>query len=348
LFSELPKLFDRNFLVGYVIPAVLFLTATTILLNLYGLTYLTLWMTSTSDPLVGTAIAVVIAWFSAILLAALNRQVYQLMEGYGHRNPFSCWSRIRKEPQKQHFNTLTGEITGLLNKYKEHPDEFDQSCRDRLDDLRLKLAERFPDDVNFVLPTAFGNVIRAFEVYSRVMYGFEAIEGWNRLKTIIPDNYLQLIDAAKAETDLWMNIWLLSLIFIVEYVVFAGIARHVVSHFPILWVVPVALGIAWLACNWATHAAIEWGDLVKSSFDVYLSQLRSALGFKGEYTREQQNTFWDEFSRAIRYRLPERMDELYKIESMPKEQTSPLSNILEREKNKNTLFHKIREKIINS
>jgi hypothetical protein len=62
------------------------------------------------------------------------------------------------------------------------------------------------------LPTRFGNAIRSFEVYSRIIYGLEAIDGWPRLLAVIPADYRQAIDDAKAQVDFWVNIWMGSLL----------------------------------------------------------------------------------------------------------------------------------------
>ena len=64
-----------------------------------------------------------------------------------------------------------------------------------------------------LLPTSFGNIIRVIEIYPRVMYGFESIEGWARLLAVIPTDYRNLINAAKSDIDFWINIFFLALFF---------------------------------------------------------------------------------------------------------------------------------------
>src|SRR5712692_4078105 len=80
------------------------------------------------------------------------------------------------------------------------------------------LAERFPPEEDQLLPTAFGNTIKAFETYPDVMYGFDAIEGWTRLLAVIPKDYRELIETTKAETDFWVNLWFISLLILCECV----------------------------------------------------------------------------------------------------------------------------------
>ena len=50
---------------------------------------------------------------------------------------------------------------------------------------RLRYAvENFPDDIEWVLPTRLDNLIRAFEVYPRVVYGLDSIPAWPRLQAV--------------------------------------------------------------------------------------------------------------------------------------------------------------------
>ena len=77
---------------------------------------------------------------------------------------------------------------------------------------------QFPDEEAWLLPTSFGNTIRAFEVYPRVMYGLDAIPGWLRILAVIPKDYRESVDNAKAQVDFWLNLWFLSILMIFEYV----------------------------------------------------------------------------------------------------------------------------------
>jgi len=65
--------------------------------------------------------------------------------------------------------------------------------------------------------TSFGNAVRAFEDYPRVLYGFESINGWSRLNAVIPKSYQDILGNKRAMTDFWVNVWFVSLLTIVEY-----------------------------------------------------------------------------------------------------------------------------------
>jgi hypothetical protein len=171
----------------------------------------------------------------------------------------------------------------------------------RIDELAQNLVERFPEDKADVLPTAFGNTIRAFEVYPKVMYGIDAIPGWLRLQTVIPKDYRALIDEAKALTDFWVNLWIGSYLIIFIWIVLVVLQRE----FKMVWLPPVIVVLAYLISKRARSAAVGWGELVKAAFDVFLPRLRSKLEHPDQTDSSQAHSQWESFSQAMIYRVPE-------------------------------------------
>ena len=166
-----------------------------------------------------------------------------------------------------------------------------------------KAAVRFPDDERWLLPTSFGNTVRAFEVYSRIMYGMDAIVGWNRLLAVVPVDYRSLIDDAKTYVDFWANVWFFGIVVFMEYV---ALAWHTHQR-PLLWIPFIALLASTVAFFRAQTSAIEWGDFVKSAFDTYLVDLRKKLAFPLPKNRDEEKDMWLAFSRSVLYINPDRM-----------------------------------------
>jgi hypothetical protein len=168
------------------------------------------------------------------------------------------------------------------------------------------LATYFPDDEKWVLPTALGNTIRAFEVYPRVMYGLEAIDGWERLLGVVPTDYRVQINAAKTQMDFWVNLWLLALLFLPEYAAFAIYGEGL----RVPWAPLAAVVVAFFAAWRAKSAAVQWGDLVKASFDLFLPELWTKLGFAPAEDAKKERETWENFSWAACYQdrryLPKR------------------------------------------
>jgi hypothetical protein len=304
VFGELPKLFDRDFAIGYFLPLMAFFAAGFGMAAAFGLDSLFGSVTS-QNPIISTTIVALLAWLAGIILLALNRDIYRLFEGYGAVNPFRLLRRFevkRYRALESCINELTVQQRTLTTAGQSIPAD-DLFKRGR---LMRQMAEEFPDQEHWVLPTAFGNTLRAFEVYPRVMYGLESIEGWNRLQLVIPKDFRQLVDAAKAQTDCWVNVTLLSLALLPAYVA----AVLYTGRVEVAWYPMIALIVAWLSLSRARSSAVEWGELVKSAFDVYLGDLRTKSALPAGATRLEEREVWTAFSQAIIFRrsksLPER------------------------------------------
>jgi len=210
LFSELPKLFDRNFALGYFLPSILYLLATLYLLDKFNLIPNVINQLQI-DLLTGTSVIGLISWLISILLLGANRSIYRLLKGYGKINPLKLFLSI----EKWKYERAVRELENLDDKYwdfQEKGKDIPVEIRIRRNRAMQSLAEKFPDGIEWLLPTPFGNIIRAFEVYPRIVYGIEAIQGWNRLLAVIPKDYQDLIDNAKAQVDFWVNLGVLSVL----------------------------------------------------------------------------------------------------------------------------------------
>ncbi len=296
MFSELPKLFDRNFALGYFLPSTLYLLATLYLLDKFNLIS-NVTNQLQMDLLTGTSAIGLTSWLISILLLGTNRSIYRLLEGYGKINPLKLFLGIEKWKYKRALR----ELENLDDKYRnfqEKDEPIPVEVRIKRNRTMQLLAEKFPDGIEWLLPTPFGNVIRAFEVYPRVVYGIEAIQGWNRLLAVIPKDYQDLIDNAKAQVDFWVNLGVLSVLSLFEFLtlsVFLG--KSMAPEF----IIPASI-LVFISASRAEGTAILWGELVKSSFDVFLPKLKKELDLS--MSQENERNLWTQFSQAIIYRLP--------------------------------------------
>lgn len=308
MFSELPKLFERNFAMAFFLPVAIFIGASLLLLDQYQLTQIL--PTLNFDTLVGATILGLFSWLGGILLLVTNRDMYRLMEGYGKFNPVKLVGRF----QKNRFRKLNEKLDKLNDEYRELGNDFPFDKRAERNKIMKELAEHFPDDERWLLPTAFGNTLRAFETFPRVMYGFEAIDGWSRILAVVPEEYRILIDNAKTQVDFWVNMGFVSALLLVEYL---GITYYQGSFEAIWLLVLIALALL-IAPYRARRVAVEWGDLVKAVFDLYRFDLLDALGIERPASREEERVIWTKVSQAIVYRLPSTLPDLKKPQK-PKE-----------------------------
>lgn len=307
MFSKLTELFARNFVTGYYLPVLAFIIATLALARLFGIPVpITFEIHSSSDvdTLIEVTLLGVIAWVISIALLAINREILRFMEGYWPPpTSFPLFGHL----ERQRYHTLCQKIDRLDEEFRTAGAAFPVGKQTQRNKLLRERAEQFPDDERWLLPTAFGNTIRAVEVYSRVMYGLDAIVGWNRLLAVISKEYAVQVDDAKALMDFWVNLWFLSLVVLAEYL---GLVLYT-RQFNTLFIPLVIVGLALFACVRARSTAIEWGDLVKSSFDVFLPSLCKKLGFAKPTTIEEERSLWQMFSQAVIYSNPDMMPDRY-------------------------------------
>jgi hypothetical protein len=303
MFGELPKLFDRNFAMAYFLPVVIFIGMVYEIDNRFGQSVGFL-ASLQSNLIIGSTLFGVISWLGGILLLVTNRGLFRFLEGYGKWNPLNLFTKF----EKNKYLKLLAELKTLNDEFRKSQDKFPPEKRARRRQLMIEQSIRFPDREGLILPTPFGNTLRAFEVYPRVMYGIESIDGWSRILAVIPKDYRELMDNAKTQVDLWVNIGFLSSLLILEYL---GMAIFV-KTLPAWWMLILFVLVAGISPIFAQGAAIEWGDYIKAAFDVFGPKLREALGFDLPKDRKEEINQWTSFSQAIVFRLPEHIPELKK------------------------------------
>lgn len=311
MFGELPKLFDRNFAMAYFLPMVVFIGIVAEIIRRF-IPGTNIVADLEASLIVGATLLVVTAWLGGILLLVTNRGLYRFLEGYGRWNPLKLLLGLEKKSYKK----LVDEIAILDDQYLaclEAKQEFPQEARAKRNKAMEQLAERFPEEESLLLPTPFGNTLRAFEGYPKVMYGMDSIQGWSRLLAVIPKDYRDLMDNAKAQVDFWINVGFLSFLLLLEYVGLAVYHRSVGDW----WLALIILLTVIISPYFARNSAVEWGDFVKGAFDVFAPKLREALGIPMPKDREEEKEQWTAFSQAIIYRLPERVPEFKQEEEEP-------------------------------
>jgi hypothetical protein len=302
MWSELPKFFGRSFAIGYFLPSTAILLVFSWIFFIFGYGDEVRQFMSKNNEWVGVALSIFILWIGGIILMALNREIIRFFEGYGEGwNPL----RVLVGRKRRSFAGLSSEIDKLRQERKAASNW--PSERLALYGKKLReYAENYPDNIDNVLPTCFGNQIRAFEVYPRVIYGLDAIPGWSRLLAVIPADYRQTIDDSKAQVDFWVNVLLGSWLTLFLYGALAFV--HRVAPQP--WLPAVALIVAWFGSYGARQAAGEWGSLVMSAFDLFRADLCKKLGLKMPASIHEEREMWVLMSRVMIYRSKEASDRL--------------------------------------
>ena len=208
MLSTLPKLIDKAFLVGFVVPLILFVACMAVAFP--DVPQITAISDAMGEGLEKAAYVGAIVWFGAVLLMIVNSLLYQILEGY--RWPTSHFATWRKKNEQQ-CARLTGQIDDLNRRGLREGESFPDYLSDYLDQLRIDRNKRFPSSADQILPTRFGNAIRAFEDYPRQVYGADSIPLWLHLSTVIPNDYQSIVEDARSQVDCLLNCFYLSICF---------------------------------------------------------------------------------------------------------------------------------------
>jgi hypothetical protein len=297
MFGKLPDLFGKAFAIGFFLPAAVIAAGAAGILAVYG-DFDAIQGFVQEDKTLGSTVALAGIWLLSIVLMALNNGLIRLLEGYGRANPF----RVVGKLQRRRYDALTREVRDIEATLRAAPD---LAATERMTARRAvilrRLAVEFPDAAEHLLPTRLGNIIRAFEVYPRVIYRLEGIQGWSRLVGIIPAEYQAAVDEAKAQMDFWLNLFVGGMLLILLH--FAWAWRH--GFFGPCWIPLVCLAVSLTAYILIHGAAIAWGSLVTSAFDLYRGELCKKLGFTMPLTIEHERVMWTAVSQVAVYRSAE-------------------------------------------
>ena len=165
MLASLPKLADRNFIIGFLVPTLLASFAFFGLFSDVG---------GVQNLIVGEkkwedlTVFVLVVWVAALLLMLLNYLFYRMAEGY--TAPLA-WIGTERAAAKR--DRLSKRRSELIEREKDPKrSAFERKLiSSQIDDIDLILMHHYPPKQFSTLPTRFGNVIRAFEFYSYVVYG---------------------------------------------------------------------------------------------------------------------------------------------------------------------------------
>ena len=300
MFSSFPNLFDKNFAIGFLLPVIVGLCALAWLCP--GLTVLApLRVVSASEKVVGdlTYLAL-LAYGLAILLMTTNTLQYRLVEGY---LPPVAWLVGGHRRHAHARNALQSEYDTLIARWEVEKLAFPAADEARANDLKRTLMTDYPPIRLHVLPTRFGNVIRAFEAYPLDTYGVDATPAWPRLASVVSKDFACEIEDARAQVNVFLN-----LLFILPVVV-AVAAWRTASDLhagPWKWgpdpvIGLVALILMWPVYEMAVSEAKAWGEVVKAAFDTFLPALAKQLGYKGPTSEADRAAFWRQINARLVY-----------------------------------------------
>jgi hypothetical protein len=213
-------------------------------------------------PIVQVLVGLLLVAVSAIVVQRLELNVLRFLEGYwvSWLRPLRKWlihrQAVHGDKAEQRFQTLAGKGLASLT-----ADELDEYARL---DWQLKQTPVKPDRL---MPTQLGNILRAAELRSLEKYGLESIICFPRLWLLLPNEVKTELTEARGRLNAMVRIWVWSVLFL-GWGIWAW------------WAIPIGIIAAFVSHRWILDAAVIYGDLVESAFDLYRTSLYKSLRWK--------------------------------------------------------------------
>jgi hypothetical protein len=238
-------------------------------------------------------------------LRYLNFPLIRLIEGYPMRNTLLGrgmirWHQARRDRLEEQRKHLDG-----LRKKASH-ERIVAEAKAELRFIADELGDYYPQRAH-VTPTSLGNVMAAFEGYPGERYGIDAVYMWPRILPILDaEKYAPFVDREKEGFDFFINFAVLSALLAFELLVLRFLlnlhpdlaASSVLSI--LTWSVCIAGGLAYLFYRAAIASALNWGETVKSAFDLYRYELAAQLALERFTDKDDETEKWQNFSYFLK------------------------------------------------
>ncbi len=317
-----------NFLTASLIPALGFVTLSMLIFQPIMPASLIVRLGGTFNPLSESGlIALLFTIVLGFTLTSLNTFVFKLFEGYvllwrfkflaGKYQKQAKQLRRKRELLQRKIDRLSSSTSEINQKYLlELVDQAEQM------DTYFQANLPFKDDD--ILPTRFGNIMKASEAYPRERYNIDGVPMWTRLINAIPDRYMSFLDQKNNQLSFLLNCSILSALFSVLCLaaaiyqfVLAQLALHnssspiyfvqidrgadVYTQRVILYVAILLLSffMAYLFHRASLFIVSEYGDMIRSTYDLFRFDLLVQLKRKPPKTIEKERFIWQEVCRFL-------------------------------------------------
>jgi hypothetical protein len=320
---------DQNFIVAAFIPSLAFAT---FFLFIFGPiipqqieSHLRNTLAPLDQPVLLLLMVTMVLGFS---LYSLNIYIYKVIEGYFILNRFPLLQRYQQRKVLKQYcqiKRLEHLIDHFTNVEAQRADEYQiQVLKQRLYQLSARYQLHYPLAPQLIMPTRFGNVMRAMESYPRERYQMDAVILWPRLLHVIPDKYYQKLNQSNNSLAFLINCSILSfglafasglaagyqalllnlaqngrpelLYFIMIDTSTSGLLKYTQNTYIYLVIVVIMMVLFALFYRAAIPIAIQYGNLVRSAFDLFRWHLIKALHLKWPTDYDEETTQWDNLS----------------------------------------------------
>jgi hypothetical protein len=267
--KDISGVFSRYFIVGFFLPAFfgLIALATMVTHHLYPSGY---------HPRTEGGILVLggTALLGGLLLLGLNYPIVRLFEGYflESTNGLRPLGRLLVRIQQRSFDRLAAEKELATKKDASDEEIYRGAVAWR------KLDWAFPFKRGRVLPTRFGNAVRASEDYAFSRWRLDAIAIWPKIEPLLSEQERELHSNAKTDVVFFLNSTVTSIAVGLTLIVDAiGNAPLSAAY---AWLYALPFLVAYVFYRFSIGAAERWGTETRASIDLHRLELYERLGIR--------------------------------------------------------------------
>lgn len=346
MFSSLPKIADKTFVIAFLVPTLAFYLAIVAAFPQWAVLAQVEQHLASDKGLADLTLMLAGLWFSAVALMLVNRPLYRSLEGYV--GPLAI-DRFKIAMQAEWASRDAALSAQLAAARKLAGPARDDAAAD-YNRNRWMFRRWFPPSKDRVLGTRFGNINRAFEDYPQEVYGVDGVTIWPRLSAVIPAAFQTTLGDARAQVDCFLDLTVLAGVFaglealhwlwsIVATLAGFPMALRSLAHaspaaqlatlsslvrgvaWDALYLSGASVGAAWLFYVLMLDRAIALGEQVKSAFDLYLGPLARQLGYQMPDKFAEQKALWSRLRRSYAYFDPAPQD--HRLKTPPKPDPGP-------------------------
>lgn len=310
MFSTLPKVADKAFIIAFLLPMLAFALAAELAFRPWPETEALAKALWADKDITQLALLAGTLWLAAMALMMTNRLIHRFLSGYVwplKNEDALAAMRGRWSEAAARINADATRLAGV-----RADDTGPLGLEVAAHNLRLYAFRRtFPRTEGQVLATRFGNANRAYERYANRVYGVDGVALWPRLTAVIGKEMQTGLGDARAQVDCFVNLVLLSAVIGVWALgVWAartfGTEHAGAAAFPTLAWAAGGLLLCRLSYEMAIERARALGEQTRAAVDLYLPALVAQLGHAQPDNLEGQKALLAELQDAWLYYTPVR------------------------------------------
>jgi hypothetical protein len=324
VFTNYLEKLGSNFLVSAMVPSLAFVLTSILVFDPILKIAAAFQNPLGAYQLIGIGLIVFI--FTVIIgftLTALNTYFLKMFEGYVTPLPIRFLYKRGQRIHRLKAYNLIADQDKLKNEilHLQEQEGLSPKLEGRLETLKdeyyMSVANyslQYPLDPKDVLPSRFGNTLKAAENYSGDRYGIDGVHFWPRMVHVIPTDYKLSIDNTRNELSFLVNMSILSVSFSSLCVLatfyfmwtanpVGGDPAVVVEFFSRVTKYLIAAAFGFLSFGFFYNASIfsvgSFGLMIRSSFDLFRMDLLRKLELKRPKDSIEEFDAWQSLNELI-------------------------------------------------